>query len=139
MKSRVALAAGVAALAVGLLTVPVHAAPTVAVAEDLAADTYLTNGQGISSCPSGRLCLYRDVNYNGGGSAPMLVTRSGVSYLGDYNFNDAASSYYNNTNLPVVLYEHANYGGGQLAIRSWGYGNLDSSWNDKASSLQFLS
>ncbi|GHF76413.1 peptidase inhibitor family I36 protein [Kitasatospora xanthocidica] len=138
MKSRFVRAAGVAALAAGLLTVPAYAVPTVQTA-DLAADTYLTNGQGTGSCPSGRLCLYRDANYNGGGSAPMLVTRSNVSYLGAYNFNDAASSYYNNTNLPAVLYEHADYAGGQLAIRSWGYGNLDSSWNDKASSLQFFS
>ncbi|MER7674813.1 peptidase inhibitor family I36 protein [Kitasatospora sp. NPDC096128] len=138
MKSRVLRAAGVAALAAGLLTAPAYAVPTVQ-AEDLATDTYLTNGQGTSSCPSGRLCLYRDVNYNGDGSAPILVTRSNVSYLGAYNFNDAASSYYNNSNMPVVLYQDADYRGGQLAIRSWGYGNLDSSWNDTVSSLQFFS
>ncbi|MEU1286903.1 peptidase inhibitor family I36 protein [Kitasatospora sp. NPDC005856] len=140
MRARFGLVTGVAALAAlatGLLTAPVHAAPAVPV-EDLAADTYLTSGQGKSSCPSGRLCLYKDVNYNADGSAPILVTRVNVSWLGDYQFNDAASSYYNNTSQPAVLHEHVNYGGGQLSIRSQGSGNLGT-WNDKASSLQFLS
>ncbi|MBD0675163.1 peptidase inhibitor family I36 protein [Streptomyces sp. CBMA156] len=138
MKSRVGLAAGVAALAAGLLTAPAYAAPTVQ-AENRAADTYLTSGQGKTACPSGRLCLYKDINYNGGGSAAILVTRAKVTSLGSYQFNDEASSYFNNTSLSAVLYENDGLRGGQLSIRSQGSGNLGSSWNDKVSSLQFLS
>ncbi|MFG2918266.1 peptidase inhibitor family I36 protein [Kitasatospora sp. NPDC048298] len=138
MKTRARLAAGVAALATGLLLVPAHAAPTVR-SQDRAADTYLTSGQGRSGCPTGRFCLYENDGYNAGGSAQILVTRSSVSSLGTYGFNDKASSYYDNTSQPVVLHENADYGGGQLSIRSQGSGNLAGSWNDKVSSLRFLS
>lgn len=138
MKTRAGLAAGVAALASGLLMVPAHAAPTVR-SQDRAADTYLTSGQGKNACPTGRFCLYENAGYNSGGSAQILVTRSNVSSLGGYGFNDKASSYFNNTSRAAVLHENVDYGGGQLSIRSQGSGNLTGSWNDKVSSLKFLS
>ncbi len=62
-------------------------------------------------CPANAFCLYQDVNFGG---ARIILNQPGHAYcnLGDFNFNNKASSMINNMGREVILQQYVNCGGG---------------------------
>lgn len=90
-----------------------------------------------SRCPSNSFCLFQDVNYGG---QRVVFNRIGYAYcnLGDFGFNNKASSMINNTGRRVVLHQYVNCGGGQTygaAPNSVDSSLSNNNFNDKASAV----
>lgn len=68
-------------------------------------------GQGVEACPEDLLCLYENSNFNSGKDARILMTNLTIADLGDWNFDDTASSYVNNTESSVILYSEPDFKG----------------------------
>ncbi|MFJ8763022.1 peptidase inhibitor family I36 protein [Streptomyces cyaneofuscatus] len=69
-----------------------------------------------ANCPTGFLCLYRDVGYSGGG----VAVNSGRA-LNDFralDFNDEMSSWINETAARYCWYPDINYSGTRFAMRA---------------------
>lgn len=64
-----------------------------------------------SRCPANSFCLFQNVDYGG---IRVVFNRTGYAYcnLGDFGFNNKASSMINNTGRRVVLQQYVNCGGG---------------------------
>ncbi|MEV7289898.1 peptidase inhibitor family I36 protein [Streptomyces sp. NPDC093252] len=107
-----------AALATG--TAPAHAAP-------------VTTFSG-SDCPAGRLCLFRDYDFSGGGIA--LSSRTELYSLANYGFNDQLSSWSNNSGVTCMWWNNGLDSGGGHEMRNGYRVNLLPSENDTASSVR---
>jgi len=76
---------------------------------------------GTQGCPLGALCLYEDIAFGG----PLVILTRNSSYVGD-DINNRASSVFNNTDLPVILYSERDFAGFSICLLSgMGFGNLD--------------
>ncbi|MEU3597912.1 peptidase inhibitor family I36 protein [Streptomyces sp. NPDC006798] len=129
---RFALLAAAAALTAGLAAAPTAtaAAPAAPSAPVAAAPVHFSG----SNCPSNSLCLYRDVNFTGGGIA--IKAGDYIGFLGDYGFNDQMSSWSNDSGVTCNWWVHA-YRGGDRHVQYNGYRvNVLPSENDQASSVQ---
>lgn len=129
MKSRIALLAGTALLAVAAAAAPASAAPRT---------VDVVVGEGPAACESGTACLYQNYNLNGTGPALVLRTDQNIPWLGDHGFNDITSSVCNFDDRTVVLFEHANYEGDDVAVPPGRCTNVPPSFNDLTSSVLFF-
>lgn len=90
-------------------------------------------GNGLNSCPANRVCVWEHANYANAGRA----ISGNVAYLGEVAINDAISSVFNNTGVPVRFYVHANYQGGVLVVQPYtAIAYVGATWNDKFSSVR---
>jgi len=99
------------------------------------------------NCPNGYLCLYQHAN--GTGSKAILPPPniywnfSNVYFLNGVNANDQVSSVYNRTSWCAVLYRDNDLVGsdsswvGPGQKRDYGYGQVESRFNDVISSILF--
>lgn len=64
-----------------------------------------------SRCPTASFCLFQYVNFGG---QRVVFNRTGYAYcdLGDFGFNNKASSMINNTGRRVVLHQYVGCNGG---------------------------
>jgi peptidase inhibitor family I36 len=62
-------------------------------------------------CPTAAFCLFQNVNFGG---AKIILTATGHAYcdLGDFNFNNKASSMINNTSREIILAQFVGCNGG---------------------------
>ncbi|MFJ9646196.1 peptidase inhibitor family I36 protein [Streptomyces sp. NPDC004244] len=87
-----------------------------------------------SNCPSHSLCLYRDVNFGGGGIA--LQAGDHLPWLGAYGFNDTMSSWSNDTGTTCFWWTDAYSGGEGHDMKNRYRVNVLPSENDTASSVR---
>jgi hypothetical protein len=87
-----------------------------------------------SRCPSGYICLFTDYNYSG--TAYRVKAGSSVPWFGDFNFNDAMSSWANDSGQTFCWYVDANYQGAFHDMKPGYRVNLLPAENDTASSLK---
>ncbi|MFS8201743.1 peptidase inhibitor family I36 protein [Streptomyces sp. CWNU-52B] len=68
-----------------------------------------------SDCGAGRICLFKDYDYNG---RILEITAIGtrVDNLKGWDFNDATSSVVNNSSVTVRLYQDLNQGGKYVVV-----------------------
>ncbi|HEX8628459.1 MAG TPA: peptidase inhibitor family I36 protein, partial [Catenuloplanes sp.] len=96
-------------------------------------------GAGMSSCPSGYICLWTDEGFQGYGVALRANERYFGGMPAPYNrINDTMTSIYNRTGETADLYPEANFGGAdrQLTISNGAAShNIGSCCNDLYSSL----
>ncbi|MGV9315353.1 peptidase inhibitor family I36 protein [Streptomyces sp. NPDC003691] len=86
-----------------------------------------------ANCPSNSLCLYRDVNFTGGGIA--IRPGDAIGFLGDYGFNDQLSSWSNDSGGTCYWWVDANRNGAIHDMRNGYRVNLPGNENDTASSV----
>lgn len=101
-----------------ILTIPEAGAPITTMAYD--------------DCVSGYVCLWQDSNYNG---RRLQFSSTGCHNLGDYGFNDAASSYRSRLNRFSRLRRDSNCKSDYITINSGAASSTLGSFNDEASSL----
>ncbi|WP_435260560.1 peptidase inhibitor family I36 protein [Streptomyces sp. 1222.5] len=91
--------------------------------------------QGFANCPSGYICMYRDINFGGGGYG----VREGRD-LNDFrgiDFNDQMTSWVNATNSNYCWYPDINWSGPVRFMLRGTSANVDLNRdNDIASSLE---
>lgn len=126
MNRRAALTAGMIAMSVSLLA-----------ATSAHADASVVPGKGLDKCPKGYFCLYQHFTYNLNDARGLILkTSEDISRLDDFDFNDRASSYYNNTDHFVTVYEHFFQGGDAQQFAPGDHGDLSGWWNDTVSSVK---
>ncbi|MFI6518064.1 peptidase inhibitor family I36 protein [Spirillospora sp. NPDC050679] len=101
-----------------------------------------------SNCPSGSVCLYAHTDYRGflagwraGTYTASFTTIPCTSAQGCYtnnDFNDEASSWYNNTNMNYCVSADINGGNPDNTMPAHTYGNFTSDWQDRASSIGYI-
>ena len=86
-------------------------------------------------CPNGQICLFEHNDYNG----EWVAFRGYIRYLDQYNFEDRASSYVNDSGIAYCLYETGNFNGVRYYVPSAGHAGWArpslGSWGDRVSSL----
>jgi hypothetical protein len=85
-----------------------------------------------SDCAAGYVCLWHDSGYNG---RRLQFSSTGCHNLGDYGFNDEASSYRNRLNRYARLRKDANCKGDYLTMDSGAASSSLGGFNDDASSV----
>lgn len=85
-----------------------------------------------SDCASGYLCLWQDSNYNG---RRLQFSSTGCHNLGNYGFNDEASSWRNRLNRYARLRWDSNCNGNYITASSGASSSSMGSWNDEVSSV----
>jgi hypothetical protein len=87
-----------------------------------------------STCPKGYICLFTDSNFSG--TAYKVQAGTSVPWFGDFNFNDAMSSWANDSGRTFCWYTDANYVGLRRDMKPGYRVNLPANENDTASSLR---
>jgi hypothetical protein len=87
-----------------------------------------------STCPRGYICLFTDYDYRG--TAYKVKAGTSVPWFGDFNFNDAMSSWANDSGQTFCWFVDANYSGMVHDMKPGYRVNLPPNENDSASSLR---
>ncbi|ANW22158.1 peptidase inhibitor family I36 protein [Streptomyces clavuligerus] len=87
-----------------------------------------------SNCPGQSLCLYRDVDFTGGGIS--VSARDTIASLRNYDFNDTMSSWSNDTGRICTWYDHDDLTGRYHHMLIGYRVNLPMNENDTASSVR---
>lgn len=130
LRLRPVLGGAALAMALGLLAAgPAAAAP----------GTYLMVGYGTgAACEAGKLCLYKDSNYNGRILHAVLVTKHNVTSLANWEFDNKTSSYYNNSGRVVTLYKDASHHGAERTLDPGDRAAvLPAGWDNTITSVKF--
>jgi hypothetical protein len=96
-----------------------------------------TFSRAVQMCPNGKICLFEHRNYNG----DMVAFDGHIRFLDQYNFEDRASSYINDSGHAFCLFETGNLTDDRTYVPSarhagWYDPRLSlSGWNDRISSL----
>lgn len=129
MRTRTGVAIGAAVLVASLNVIAAQSAPAQPTSVNV------DQGRGVGACPSNRFCLYANYGYNNT-SGLILKTDESIRNLGNYGFNDRASSIVNNTNSVVQVYWDYDFGGEWLTYYPGDRGDVPSRWNDVISSVR---
>ena len=107
-----------------------------------------TSASGTAFCPLNSLCLYVDVDYQGqvvyywpagAYTSDFRTIACSICGQGDPDFDDDASSWFNNTNMTYCVSWYINGGNPDNTMPPGSRGNFTTTgWNDKASSLSFI-
>jgi hypothetical protein len=117
-----------------MLAVLAAVALSVTLASSASARTF---SRALQMCPNGKICLFEHRNYDG----DMVAFNGHIRYLDQYNFEDRASSYINDSGHAFCLYETGNFDGDRMYVPSarnaeWYQPRLSLwGWNDRLSSL----
>jgi len=118
-----------------LAVVSVAASPAAA-----APGAYLEIGSGTKACENGKFCLYKDADYNRGQTHAVLKTSVNINALGNFEFDDKGSSYFNNTGRVVTLYKAQLHAGAQLTVEAGARSaGLSDGWDNTITSIKFRS
>ncbi|ARF82480.1 peptidase inhibitor family I36 protein [Kitasatospora aureofaciens] len=98
---------------------------------------HIEQGAGKEACRPECLGLYDNYGFNTRDMGKVLSTDEDIPDLRDYDFNDAASSFYNNTERVVTVYKDVKYGGESLEIQPREAEDVPAGWNDTISSVRF--
>ncbi|MFE7114673.1 peptidase inhibitor family I36 protein [Streptomyces sp. NPDC057654] len=83
----------------------------------LTIETTVTTGKGKTACLASAVCLYENGNFNESGNAQILITSTSIKNLGDYGFDNKASSAVNNSASDYAyIYTDTDYAGNELAV-----------------------
>ncbi|WP_188298407.1 peptidase inhibitor family I36 protein [Streptomyces sp. CBMA156] len=86
----------------------------------------------FSDCPAGWFCVWTGTN----GTGTMARFQSGAADLSDLGMNNNISSLWNRTSSTWCVFMDKNYGGSHAAVAASDSGNLNSTWDNKISSLK---
>lgn len=96
----------------------------------------LAGASGLESCGSGQFCLWQDFDFGGRMlSWKVSLNCQTVINLPDYGFNDQASSWANNSDHIIDVYNDVNRGGGVIWTELKQTNSSSVGTNDQASSL----
>ncbi|MFH8993218.1 peptidase inhibitor family I36 protein [Streptomyces sp. NPDC017940] len=85
-------------------------------------------------CPDNSLCIYKDIEFNGGGVS--FERGDSLPNLNNVRMNDMMSSWSNDSGVTCYWYPHADYQGTAHDMRNRFRVNLPGNENDTASSIR---
>lgn len=89
----------------------------------------------LSGCPSGWACIYQHSNFGG---RQLSFKDGGCQNLGNYGFNDKASSLKNRTGYRIRLYKDSNCRGSTRTFDAGESTRSFGGFGDEASSIRIL-